>query len=38
MTCGGFPKLGVPVGGPYHKDCSIWGSILRSPFFRETTM
>ena len=31
--CGGFPKLGVPFGGPFHKDYSILGSILGSPYF-----
>ena len=30
---GGFPKLGVPFGGPYNKDYSIWGSLLGSPYF-----
>ena len=31
----GFPKLGVPFGGPYNKDYSILGSILGSPYFRK---
>ena len=30
---GGFPKLGVPFGGPNDKDYSILGSILGSPYF-----
>ena len=30
---GGFPKLGVPFGGPYKKDYSILGSILGYPNF-----
>ena len=30
---GGFPKLGVPFGGPYNKDYSILGSILGYPNF-----
>ena len=36
---GGFPKLGVPFlgGDPHNKDCSIVGSMLRSPLFLETT-
>ena len=30
----GFPKIrGLPFGGPNNKDCSIWGSILGSPYF-----
>ena len=29
---GGFPKLGVPFGGPHNKDYSILGSILGSPY------
>ena len=34
---GNFPKLGVPVlGGPYNKDYSILGSILRFPLFWES--
>ena len=29
-----FPrKMGYPFGAPYYKDYSIWGSILRSPYF-----
>ena len=34
----GFPKLGVPFQGPHNKDYSIWGSILGSPYFWETTI
>ena len=30
---GGFPKLGVPFGGPNNKDYGILGSILGSPHF-----
>ena len=30
---GGFPKLGVPFGGPYNKDYSILRSILGYPNF-----
>ena len=30
---GGFPKLGVPFGGPHSKDYKILGSILGSPYF-----
>ena len=30
---GGFPKLGVPFGGPSNKGYSILGSILGSPNF-----
>ena len=29
----GFPKLGVPFGGPNNKDHNILGSILGSPYF-----
>ena len=29
---GGFPKLGVPLWGPHHKDYGILGSILGSPY------
>ena len=29
---GGFLKLGVPLWGPFNKDCSILGSILGSPY------
>ena len=29
---GGFPKLGVPFGGPHKKDYGILGSILGSPY------
>ena len=32
---GGFPKLGVPFGGPYNKDYSILGSVLGSPYSRK---
>ena len=31
--CGGFPKLGVPFWGPYTKDYSLWGSMLRCTSF-----
>ena len=24
---------GIMLGGPHNKDCSIWGSILGSPYF-----
>ena len=34
---GGFPKLGVPFGGPHSKDYSILGSTLGVPLFWETT-
>ena len=27
----GFPKLGVPVWGPHHKDYRVLGSILGFP-------
>ena len=30
----GFPKLGVPFGGPHHKDYNLLGYILGS-LFRE---
>ena len=30
---GGFPKEGVPFGGPYNKDYGILGSILETPFW-----
>ena len=30
---GNLPKLGVPFGGSYIKDYSIWGFILGSPYF-----
>ena len=30
---GGFPKLGVPFGGPYNKGYSIGVSILGSHYF-----
>ena len=33
LKYGGFPKLGVPFGGPNNKDYSILGSILGSPYF-----
>ena len=32
---GSFPKLGVLIGGPHNKDCSILGSILGCPCFRK---
>ena len=37
-SCGGFPKLGVPFGGPSNKDYTILGSIIGVPLFREITM
>ena len=33
--CGGFPKLGVPFGGPNTKHYSILGSTLGSPNSRK---
>ena len=33
-----FPTLGVPVGGPYHKDYGIVGSTLFGSAFWETTI
>ena len=30
--CGGFPKIGIPFGGPNNKDYSILGSRLGSPY------
>ena len=33
MGFAGFPKIwGYFLGGPHNKDCSIWGSILESPY------
>ena len=29
---------GYPVGGPYNKDHSVWGSIRESPYLREITI
>ena len=29
---GGFPKFGVPFGGPYKQDYGTMGSILGSPY------
>ena len=29
---GGFPKLGVPFGGPQNKDAIILGSMVGVPF------
>ena len=38
-TLGGSPKLGIPFGGHYSKDCSIVRSILRPPkIFWKATM
>ena len=34
---GGFPKFGVPFGGTYNEDYSIFGSKLGFPYFREAT-
>ena len=35
----GVPKIrGTLFGGPHNKDYSIWGSILGSHYFWETTM
>ena len=31
-SCRGYAKLGVPFWGPHNKDCSIFGSILGSPY------
>ena len=34
----GFPKIkGTFLGGPHNKDYSIFGSVLGSPLFGETT-
>ena len=33
LSCGGFPKIGVPFWGPHNKDYNILGSILGSPHF-----
>ena len=30
---GGFPILGVPLGGPYNQDDHMLGSVLGSPYF-----
>ena len=35
MKLGGFPKLGVPFEGPYKKDYSILGFILRHLLFSQ---
>ena len=32
---GSFRNLGYLVWGPYNKDPSIWGTILRVPYFRK---
>ena len=38
-SCGSFPKLGVPFGGPLQKDYSnYFGVFVGVPLFRETTM
>ena len=34
LGCMGFPKIrGGPYSGPRNKDYSLWGFILRSPYF-----
>ena len=38
FTWGGFPKLGVPLWGPYKKDFSSLGSLLRSIYSGEVPL
>ena len=32
-TCGGFPNLGLPFGGPYNKGSSYFGVYIGVPYF-----